>query len=96
MEMYDYLVTHQRPLDDDHLLMAAAAIGLGTAQFAHDMGPCAQVERVRADVAGGQQSGVLRTPTFFVTGVWQESPSDLEVERVAFAAASAAASDGSG
>ncbi|HKC74917.1 MAG TPA: DsbA family protein [Chloroflexota bacterium] len=94
--MYDYLVTHQRPLDDDHLLMAAAAIGLGTAQFAYDMTHRAQVERVRADVAGGQQSGVRGTPTFFVNGVWQESPSDLEVERVAIAAALAAASGGSG
>src|SRR5918911_840650 len=26
MEMYDYLVTHQRPLNDDHLLMVAARL----------------------------------------------------------------------
>ena len=39
----------------------------------------AQAEWVRADVAGGQQSGVRGTATFFVNGVRLRSPSDLDV-----------------
>jgi protein-disulfide isomerase len=43
----------------------------------------AQAEWVRADVAGGQQSGVRSTATFFVNGVRLRSPSDLDAVRAA-------------
>jgi protein-disulfide isomerase len=78
-EMHDYLFEHQKELDDSSLKRHAAALGLDTASFNHDLDKHTQASRVREDFLSGVRSGVNGTPTFFINGVrhdgrWEIGP----------------------
>jgi protein-disulfide isomerase len=77
-EMHDHLYEHQQELDDDHLLQAAAGLGLDTERFEREMAEHAHVGRVREDFLSGVRSGVNGTPTFFINGVRHDGSYDLE------------------
>ena len=76
--MHDELFAHQHALEEAQLRDHARAVGLDTEWFAHDMAAHAHLDRIRADVAGGRESGVQGTPTFFVNGVRHDRPWDAE------------------
>ena len=75
--MHDILFERQFALDDEHLVVYAAMLGLdpdwaATALKLHTFAPF-----VREDFASGVRSGVNGTPTFFINGVrydgsWEE------------------------
>jgi protein-disulfide isomerase len=68
-EMHDYIFHHQHTLEDADLLRFAEAVGLNQAQFQHDMQERHYLNRIEADLASGDQSGVAGTPTFFINGI---------------------------
>jgi protein-disulfide isomerase len=76
--VHDTLFENQRWLDDESLLDYATGLGLDVDRFAREMMAHAYAERVQDDIASGRQSAVQGTPTFFVNGVQQGSPSDLD------------------
>ena len=77
-EMHDTLYTHQRALDDTHLVKYASSIGLDPSQFRRALAENAYAERVREDFLSGVRSGVNGTPTFFVEGVRYDGPLDFD------------------
>ena len=77
-EMYDLLFENQRWLEDDDLLEYAAQIRLDEERFRREMRAHLHAARIQEDVTGGRQAGVQGTPTFFVNGLQQGSPSDSE------------------
>ena len=76
-EMHDYLFEHQHALSDHHLMQAAQEIGLDTKRFLHDMQQNANAQKVQDDVASGDESGVMGTPTFYINGVRYDGPDDV-------------------
>lgn len=67
-EMHDYLFEHQPSLAVPDLLRYAADLGFDVDRVRTELDERAYRDRVLADVASGQQSGVAGTPTFFVNG----------------------------
>jgi protein-disulfide isomerase len=70
-EMHDLLFEHQQALEDADLLRYAAQLGLDVKRFERDLAEHVFAPRVHEDIRGGLQSGVDRTPTFFLDGVRQ-------------------------
>jgi len=73
-EMHATLFRHQEALEDADLHRYAAELGLHAETFAADLASGVHLDRIRADVDGGVQSGVGGTPTFFTNGVRHEGP----------------------
>ena len=71
-QMHDQLFEHQDALDDESLLVYAAAIGLDVGRFEHDLTAHVYLERVQADLESAVRSGAHGTPTFFINGVKHE------------------------
>jgi protein-disulfide isomerase len=86
-EMYDLLFENQRWLEDGDLLAYAAQIRLNVERFGREMRAHMHASRIREDVTGGRKAGVQGTPTFFVNGLQQGSPSDSETLLAACSAA---------
>jgi protein-disulfide isomerase len=86
-EMHDMLFENQRWLEEGDLRGYAADIGLDVMRFEREMAEHAHAARVHEDLTGGRQSRVQGTPTFFVNGEQQGSPSDSDAMLAAFAAA---------
>jgi protein-disulfide isomerase len=86
-EMHDALFEQQRWLDDDALVDRAEGIGLDLERFEREMAAHAHAGRVHEDVETGKRSAVQGTPTFFVNGIQQGSPSDIDVMLATLAAA---------
>jgi protein-disulfide isomerase len=78
-EMHDHLYEHQRVLDDDHLLRYAGTLGLDTAAFEQEMAEHRFAARVREDFLSGVHSGVIGTPTFFISDVRHDGSYDLDM-----------------
>src|SRR5205807_1889894 len=88
--MHDILFEHQGALTDAALVGYAKALDLDTARFADDLRQHRYAPRVREDVAGGIQSGVDGTPTFYINGARHDASYDLETLLAAVNAAAAA------
>lgn len=85
-EMHDALYEHQGALDDAHLLDYAAKLGLDRATIARDASSDGVIARIRADIDGGDASGVQGTPAFYINGVshdaaWDEATLLAALER---------------
>jgi protein-disulfide isomerase len=76
--MYGALFENQEALSHAHLLQYAKHIRLDEEEFARAMKSEDIRQRVHADVESGKQSGAHGTPTIFVNGQGQGSPSDIE------------------
>ena len=66
--MHDYLFEHQPSLAVPDLLRSATARNLDVDRIRTELEGRVYRDRVLADVASGQQSGVSGTPSFFVNG----------------------------
>jgi protein-disulfide isomerase len=67
--MHDRLLMHPSQLADSHLVKYAIALYLDVNQFLQEMASDRHVARVQADIESGLQSGVAKTPTFFIHGL---------------------------
>jgi len=68
-EMHHHLWEHQLQLADSNLVEYAIALDLNVDQFLYEMAIDDHVPRVQADIESGIQSGVIKTPTFFINNV---------------------------
>ena len=76
--MHDELYDHQDELAESDLSKFALRAGVEIYKFQADLGSERFAARVREDVLSGQQSGVRRTPTFFINGIRYDG--ELEYE----------------
>jgi protein-disulfide isomerase len=67
-EMHDQLLAQQEALRLPDLLRYAAGLGLDVDRVREDLRNHTHAERVLADVASADESGVSGTPTFFING----------------------------
>lgn len=65
-DMHAHLFQHQHQLTDSYLVEYAIALFLDVNQFLAEMASDRHFARVQADIDSGIQSGVLKTPTFFI------------------------------
>lgn len=77
-EMHDRLFENQNALDDESLSDYAGEIGLDDKKFTEDLRNERFEKRIRADFAGGIESGVNGTPTFFINGTRYDDALDYE------------------
>ena len=77
-EMHDLLFERSPVVDAIHLELYAQELGLDVGRFAREMRVHAYLEKVREDMTSGAESGVTRTPTFFVNGVQYMGEADLD------------------
>jgi protein-disulfide isomerase len=77
-QMHDELYEHQDDLAEQEISSFALRAGLEIYKFQADLGSERFAERVLEDFLGGQQSGVKRTPTFFINGIRYDG--ELEYE----------------
>jgi Na+/H+ antiporter NhaA len=99
-EMHDALLAHQDALRPVDLVRYARELGLDADRFKDDLRNHAYADRVLADVASADESGVAGTPTFFINGRRHYGVYDIDTlteavraakRRVVAAAAAAAA-----
>lgn len=77
-EMHHHLLIHQSQLTDSYLVEYAIALNLNVNQFLEEMSTDRHVARVEADIESGIQSGVTKTPTFFINSVKYHDDLSLE------------------
>jgi Na+/H+ antiporter NhaA/predicted DsbA family dithiol-disulfide isomerase len=76
-EMHDKLLAHQEQLQPDDLGHYAEELGLDVDRFWRDVREMRSAERIAADVATADASGVTGTPTFFINGKRHEGAYDV-------------------
>jgi len=84
--MHAYLFEHQQALEDADLKRYAVELGLDSDRFARDRTSRQVESRIERDLASGERSGVIGTPTFYVNGIRHERGYDLESLRSAILA----------
>jgi protein-disulfide isomerase len=72
--MHDRLYESNLVLADEILVRLAIQIGVDAQRFVADLAAGNYLDRIREDMASGQQSGVTGTPTFFVNGIRYDGP----------------------
>ena len=77
-EMHNLLCERSPALDAVHLERYAQKLGLDVERFAREMRAHVYLEKVREDMTSGVESGVTRTPTFFINGVQYRGEADLD------------------
>jgi len=77
-QMHDLLFANQHALKDGDLAEYAARLELDVMQFLREMSEDMYVQRVQADIDSGIQSGVDRTPTFFINRLRYDGACDKE------------------
>jgi protein-disulfide isomerase len=80
-EMHDRLMTETPALHEEHLLAAAASLGLDVAAVRAALETHAFRDAVRAQVDDGAARGVRSTPTLYVDGERVDDPWDLHALR---------------
>jgi protein-disulfide isomerase len=76
--IHDALYEHQSALDDQHLLGYAKHLGLDHEKVAKDASSDTVIAQLRADIEGGDKSGVNGTPAFYINGTQHEGSWDYE------------------
>ena len=84
--MHAYLFEHQQALEDADLKRYAVELGLDSDRFARDRTSRQVESRIERDLASGERSGVIGTPTFYVNGIRHDGGYDLESLRSAIQA----------
>ncbi|MFQ3612935.1 MAG: DsbA family protein [Cyanobacteriota bacterium] len=77
-EMHSHLLENQSNLTDSHLVEYAIALYLDVDQFLAEMTSDCHMARVQSDIESGIQSGVNKTPTFFINGIKYQGDQNLE------------------
>jgi|GEM_PF-2185003 2-hydroxychromene-2-carboxylate isomerase len=78
MHYYHHLLANQTALEDSNLVKYAIALHLDVDRFLHEMTMDIYVARVQADIESGLQSGVIKTPTFFINDVKYSNDGSLK------------------
>ncbi|MDB5301112.1 MAG: cyclic nucleotide-binding protein [Phycisphaerales bacterium] len=86
-QMHEMLFKHQKGLAGADLIHYALQIGLEPYRIAADLATEVFARRVNEQYQSGQQSGVMRTPTFFINGRRFDGERDLESLAAALEAA---------
>ena len=77
-EMYDFLFKHGQSLTDDNLKLSAAKLGLNVNKFDLEFRDRTYSRHVDEDIQSGEESGVAKTPTFFINGDRYDDLWDLD------------------
>lgn len=77
-EMHDLLCERSPALSDAHLNGYVQELGLDLERFVREMREHTHTEKVQEDFTSGVESGVTRTPTFFINGVRYTGAADLD------------------
>lgn len=77
-QMHAYLFQAQNDFDRDCLSAACSLLGLDYVRLERDISSHAHLERITADVAGAQRSGVAGTPALFVNALMYDASDDFE------------------
>jgi protein-disulfide isomerase len=77
-EMYDYLFKHGQVLTEDSLKATAAKLGLDIDKFNHEFHDGTYSTHLDEDIKSGSDSGVSKTPTFFINEDRYNGPWDLD------------------
>src|ERR687891_2261111 len=77
-EMYDFLFKHGQSLTDDNLRQSAAKLGLNVNKFDFEFRDRTYSRHIDEDIQSGQESGVTKTPTFFINGDRYDESWDLD------------------
>ena len=75
--MYDFIFKHGQRLTDDNLKLSAAKLGLNVNKFDLEFRDRAYSRHVDEDIQSGEESGVTKTPTFFINGDRYDDSWDL-------------------
>jgi protein-disulfide isomerase len=67
--MNDTLFDHQQRLENGYLVEYANDLGLDIPQFLKELAKQVHVDRIKKDIEGGLQSGVMAAPALFVNGI---------------------------
>ncbi len=76
--MHDLLLSHQDELGFDDLISDAKRLHLDVERFTNDLRDHRWTDRVAADIETADLSGVAGTPTFFINGLRQPGPYDMD------------------
>jgi protein-disulfide isomerase len=71
-QMHDLLFENAAHLKPNHLRSYAERLDLDMARFISDMDDEIYRQRIREHIAGGRESGVRATPTFYINGSIQD------------------------
>jgi protein-disulfide isomerase len=77
-EMHDALFTHQRALDDAHLIHYATELGIDGQMLQDALANHTMRQRVQQDLQSGDASDVGGTPWFFINGRSYEGSYDAD------------------
>ena len=77
--MYDFLFKHGQSLTDDNLRQPAAKLGLIVSKFDLEFRDRTYTRHVDEDIQSGKESGVTKTPTFFINGDRYDDSWDLDI-----------------
>ena len=77
-EMYDFIFKHGQSLTDDNLKLSAAKLGLNVNKFDLEFRDRVYSRHVDEDIQSGEESGVTKTPTFFINGDRYDDSWDLD------------------
>jgi protein-disulfide isomerase len=76
-QMHYCLLAYQSALNKTDLLQYARDLALDIERFEHDINSNQRLQHIREDIRTGIDSGVDRTPTFFINGVHYAGNWDL-------------------
>lgn len=76
-QMHYCLFSYQSDLSDEALLNYADGLGLDLDRFRQDLNSSNELDRIQADIKSGIDSGVDRTPTFFINGTHYQGDTEL-------------------
>ena len=77
-EMYDFLFKHGQSLTDDNLKLSPTKLGLNVNKFDLEFRDRTYSRHVDEDIQSGEESGVTKTPTFFINGDRYDDSWDLD------------------
>ena len=77
-DMYDFLFKHGEVLTDDNLRQSAAKLGLNISRFDHEFLDRTYSRHLDEDIQSGKESGVTKTPTFFINEDRYDESRDLD------------------
>ena len=69
---------HEQVLTDDNLRQSAAKLGLNISKFNREFLEGTYSRHVDEDIQSGKESGVTKTPTFFINGDRYNDAWDLD------------------
>ena len=77
-DMYDFLFKHGEVLTDNNLRQSAAKLGLHISRFDHEFLDRTYSRHLDEDIQSGKESGVTKTPTFFINEDRYDESWDLD------------------